>query len=160
MEHIANEYRLEPTSENRWNLYSCKPVRFSHQNVVRQPGEPVVSKWEYENPYKRQPLQFILKANDVVSDISIEIGNFSTVNIPVKLKEGEAIRYTGNSEIQICDKNWNILQRIFIDSSKLEVPQGKSSLIFSCKFASQENQEKKLSAEFKTYSDAITLQCK
>ena len=78
----------------------------------------------------------------------------------MKLKEGEAIRYTGNSEIQICDKNWNILQRIFIDSSKLEVPQGKSSLIFSCKFASQENQEKKLSAEFKTYSDAITLQCK
>lgn len=160
MEHIANEYKLESIGENSWNLYACKPMRFIHQNAVRQPGEPVVSKWTYTNEYKRQPLCFILKANDLVSDLALEIGNFSTVNIPVKLKEGEAIKYDGGSEIQICDKNWNIIQTLAVDASKFEAPQGDVSLIFSCKFASSENLEKKLSAEFKTYSDARLLTIK
>lgn len=157
MEHIANEYVLETIAEGKWNLYSCKPQRFIHQNAVRQPGEPVISKWTYKNEYKRQPLCFVLKANDVVDDISLEIGNYSTVNIPVKLKEGESIRYDGGSEIQICDRNWKVLRTISFDASKFEVSEGDVSIIFSCKFASAENMEKKLSAEFKTYSEAIAL---
>ncbi len=160
MEHISNEYVLETVAENSWNLYACKPVRFIHQNAVRQPGEPVVSKWTYKNEYKRQPLCFILKANDTVSDISLEIGNFSTVNIPVKLKKGDAIRYDGGKEIQICDKNWRTIQTIAVDASKLEAPKGDISLIFSCKFASSEDTEKKLSAEFKTFSEAMALKAK
>lgn len=160
MEHIYNEYKLETTGEKSWNLYACKPVKFVHKNITRQPGEPVVAKWEFNNPQKRQPLQFLLKADDVVSDISLEIGNFSTVTIPVRLNIGETIKYEGGSNLVVYDKNWNAIKTIPVESKKLEVPAGESSLIFSCKFASKDNPEKKLSAEFKTYSEAIPLSCK
>ena len=157
MEHIYNEYKLEATGDKSWNLYKCKPIRFTHNNIVRQPGEPVVAKWTFDNKNGRQPLQFIMKADDKVSDLSLEIGNYSTISIPINLNVGETIKYDGGTDIVVYDRNWQILKTIPINSKKMEVPTGENSLIFSCKFASTNQPDKKLSAEFKTFSEAIPL---
>lgn len=157
MEHVDNEYSLTAISETSWELQPIQVQRFKHANMVRQPGEPVVSKWEYENKYGRQPLQFILKANDRISDISIEIANYSTVRLNCKLEEGQYLKYEGGDSFVIYDKNWNPLQQIPADVSQMNVPEGKAPLIFSCTFAQADNTEKSVSAEFKTAGDAIPL---
>ncbi len=157
MEHIANEYSLTEQSSTSWSLSPFCVQRYKHINIVRQPGEPVVSKWEFDNPYTRQPLQFILKANDRISEISLEIANYSTVSLNCVMEEGQYLKYTGEEYAVIYDKNWNEVKRVPLNSSKMNMPKGKSSLIFSCKFSQADDSGKFLSGEFKTVGEIIPL---
>ncbi len=157
MEHIANEYSLTEQSSTSWSLLPFCVQRYKHINIVRQPGEPVVSKWEFDNPYTRQPLQFILKANDRITEISLEIANYSTVSLNCVMEEGQYLKYTGEEYAVIYDKNWNEIKRVPLNSSKMNMPKGKSSLIFSCKFSQADDSGKFLSGEFKTVGEIIPL---
>lgn len=157
MEHTANEYTLTQRGEGSWSLYPYAVQRFKHDNVVRQPGEPVVSKWMFDNKYDRQPVQFVLKANDRISDISMEIANFSTVTLDVPLEAGDYMKYAGGDAVVIYDGNWNPKRSIAVDPQKMNIPAGESQIIFSCKFAQAENTEKQVSGEFKTIGTEVAL---
>lgn len=156
MEHLYNEYTLTQTASDQWNLYHYCLHRFKHENIVRQPGEPVISKWSFKNTYKRQPVQFILKTDDKITGISMEIANFSTVNIDGHLDAGEYMKYEGGDEILIYDKTWNVQRKIPVDSKNMEMPEGESNIIFSCQFASDDS-KKSVNGEFKTKGNAIEL---
>lgn len=157
MEHIANEYTLVATSAGCWNLSPYAVQRFKHINVMRQPGEPVVSRWTFNNPNDRQPIQFILKANDRVSDLSLEIANYSTIRVPGAMEAGQYLKYAGGDQITIYDKNWNPVRTVPIDPAKMNVSKGEVSLLFSCSFGEAGNSEKVVSAEFKTVGNALPL---
>lgn len=157
MEYIANEYTLNETSSSSWDLYPYSLQRYKHANVVRQPGEPVVSKWEVDNPYNRQPVQFLLKANDKISSVSIEIANYFTLQIPGTLEKGQMLKYTGGNEIMVCDVNQHVVRSVPVDPSKMSVDKGKSTLIFSCAFSQVDDTDKFVSAEIKTKGEAIAL---
>lgn len=157
MEHTANEYTLTQRGEGSWSLYPYAVQRFKHDNVVRQPGEPVVSKWMFDNKHDRQPVQFVLKANDRISDISMEIANFSTVTLDVPLEAGDYMKYAGGDAVVIYDGNWNPKRSIAVDPQKMNIPAGESQIIFSCKFAQAENTEKQVSGEFKTIGTEVAL---
>lgn len=62
MEDVKNEFHLVPVPENSWTLYRYALVRFEHKQKIRQPGEPVNSKFQFENSNKSQALQFIITA--------------------------------------------------------------------------------------------------
>ena len=156
MEHVANEYTLTENSAKSWTLYPLQVQRFKHNNKVLQPGEPVVSRWEFENKNDRQPIQFILKANDRISDISLEIANYSTVKINCALEVGQFLKYTGEDAFVVYDENWNEVKRIPTKADQLNFPKDKSSLVFSCRFAS-DSSEKFASLEFKTKGKGIQL---
>ncbi len=157
MEHVANEYSLTETSATSWLLTPLQVQRFQHKNKLLQPGEPVVSKWEFDNKNARQPIRFIIKANDRISDISIEIANYSTVRVDCVLEQGEYLKYDGGDSFQVCDNNWNELRRIPVGSDQMTVPEGKVSFVFSCTFAHREDMEKNASVEFKTMGGGIDL---
>lgn len=157
MEYISNEYTLSQKSNNTWSLYSYHIQRFKHTNVILQPGEPVVSKWTFDNINERQPIQFILKSNDRISDISLEIGNFSTVEISGILEPGDYMKYTGGDEIIVYDRNWNTRHKVAVNKNQMIINSGESQLIFSCTFADTGNTEKYLSGEFKTISKETEL---
>lgn len=157
MEHVSNEYTLTETSATSWLLSPLQVQRFKHTNKILQPGEPVVSKWEFENKNDRQPVQFILKANDRISDISLEIANYSTVRLDCVLEEGQYLKYAGGDSFFIYDKNWNEVRRISTKADQMNVPKGKVSLVFSCTFARPDNMDKYVSAEFKTVGESIRL---
>lgn len=159
MEHTYNEYKLKTISDNSWELFHCKPERFKHLNVERQPGEPVVSKWTFENMYERQPIQFMIKATAPISNITIEINNSKTITIPVSLKVGETIKYEGGDKISICNENWVVTRTIPAKSSDYEVSKGENNFIFSCKFSSS-NVEDSASMEAKTFGEAIKISSK
>ncbi len=156
MEHLANEYTLSQTSGNSWNLYPFQVQRFKHENITRQPGEPVVAKWTFNNTYDRQPIRFILKATDHVSSISMEIANFHTVEIPGVLKPGEYMKYEGGDKVNIYDKNWNLLRQTTVNKESMIIPTGNVQLNFSCAFQTDDT-EKFVSGEFKTIGKEIPL---
>lgn len=157
MEHVSNEYTLTETSSTSWLLSPLQVQRFKHNNKILQPGEPIVSKWEFENENNRQPIQFILKANDRISDISLEIANYSTVRLNCTLEEGEYLKYAGRDSFFIYDKNWHEVKRISANADQMNISKGKTSLVFSCTFAHPDNTDKYVSAEFKTVGEAIQL---
>ncbi len=157
MEHIANEYTLRQTSDDSWDLLPYNVQRFKHQNMIRQPGEPVISKWVFNNKYERQPIQFILKATDRISSISMEIANFSTVDIKTVLEKDEYIKYTGEEKVFIYDKNWNLQRSISVDSKSMTIPEGDSQVIFSCTFDKVNDTDAFVSGEFKTVGKEIPL---
>lgn len=157
MEHIANEYTLEETSPTSWNLYPFALQRFEHKNITRQPGEPVVAKWSFDNKHGRQPVRFLLRTDDAsVSDMTLSVGGYSTVPLPGKLNKGEWLKYDGGSEAVVLDKDWNPLRSIPVDASLLTVDPGEVTLTFACTFSSQDP-ERKVSAEVKTRGEAQQL---
>ena len=157
MEHVSNEYTLTETSSTSWLLSPLQVQRFKHNNKILQPGEPIVSKWEFENENNRQPIQYILKANDRISDISLEIANYSTIRLNCTLEEGEYLKYVGGDSFFIYDKNWHEVKRIPANADQMNIPKGKTSLVFSCTFSHPDNTDKYVSAEFKTVGEAIQL---
>lgn len=157
MEHIANEYVLEETSPTSWNLYPFGLQRFEHKNVTRQPGEPVVARWVFDNKHGRQPVRFLLRTDDEsVSDMTLSVGGYSTVALPGRFAKGEWLKYDGGAEAVVLDKDWNRLRAIPVDASLLMVDPGEVTLTFACTFASQDP-ERKVSAEVKTRGDAQKL---
>lgn len=157
MEHVDNEYTLNTASPGIWKLSPFRVQRFNHPNMVRQPGEPSVSKCEFENPYQRQPIRFILKTTGSIHTLSLEIANYSTITIPLSLKPDQYLKYDGGTACYLYDKNWNLLQSFPVDPNKMYMPEGKSQLIISCSFETTGNTGLTLSGELKTIGEAIEL---
>ena len=135
MENINTEFHLEPINQNEWNLYQVHSFKFNHKKKVRQPGEPLYSTFSFENPAESQPLNFILKAiNGDVKDIKIEIDSYKEISLPVILKAGEIIKYTGGNLAIKYSKNWEIIKEFNIDASELIVAKGEHKLTFYCSF--------------------------
>lgn len=157
MEHIANEYTLTEVTAESWNLYPYNVQRFKHNNVERQPGEPVVSSWKFNNTHDRQPIQFVIKGNDRISNISIEIANYSTINLDVTLETDQYLKYDGGEAVVVYDKSWNPVRSIIVDPAKMNIPTGEAALIFSCSFSKPGDTDKFITGEFKTKGKSIEL---
>lgn len=156
MESTDNEYTLEELSASSWNLYPYSISRFSHKNFERQPGEPSITKWKFNNPYDKQPIGFILKADDDISNMELTIAGYSTIEIALKMKKGEFIKYEGGDKITLYDSKWNKRGEMAVDKGKLTVPKGECEITFGCQFSVTDS-EKSLSAEIKTKGEAIPL---
>ncbi|WP_163378960.1 hypothetical protein [Cyclobacterium sp. SYSU L10401] len=63
MENTDNEFHLEASDKGKWNLYQFQVERFVCEQKISQPGEPLDSVFEFENPYDDQPLMFIITFN-------------------------------------------------------------------------------------------------
>lgn len=159
MEHLNNEYTIEQLSDRSWKLFPYQTSRFEHKNIERQPGEPVVSRWNLDNRYDPSPMIFVIKANDNIENIKITIGGYSTIEIKEKLKKGEFLKYDGGDKITVTDKNWNPIGSIAVDADKLSIGKGKTVITFGCSFESKDS-EMKVSAEIKTKGQPIELQAK
>lgn len=156
MEHIANEYTLEELTPKSWNLYPYNVQRFSHKNIVRQPGEPVVSRYEFTNNYERQPLQFIIKATDEVSNVNIAIGGYSTIKIDGKLLKDQSIRYEGGDVIEVLDVNRKCVRTVVVDAAQLSIDKGQTTIQFACDFASNDV-DKVATAELRSCGKPLEL---
>jgi len=157
MENINTEFHLEPTNQNEWNLYQVHSFKFNHNKKVRQPGEPLYSTFSFENPVESQPLNFILKAvNGDVKDIKIEIDNFKEISLPVILKAGETIKYTGGNLAVKYSKNWGIIKEFNIDPSELIVATGEHKLTFDCTFTGEKESLVKMEMRITGPAEKIT----
>ncbi len=150
MENIKAEFTLELVSKGKWNLFPYNVKRYEHKLIIRQPGEPVWSTFNFNNIHKAQPLQFILTTtnNASASNLFIEIDDFKRIDLDISIAPNQNLKYTGGTEIVLYDKSWNKLKSIKIDGSKLMLSKGKHKIKVDCKFSGSENASLKL--ELKT----------
>lgn len=157
MENIDNEYHLETIGENEWNLYPIATDIFHHDKKVRQPGEPLYSKFEFKNPHSKQPVMLTIQVleESKCNNISVELDSYKKVVFPVILSDNQIIRYDGGNTAIVYDKSWNVLKILDLEIEKMEVGNGAHAIVADCKFLSGKKSEIKLIV--KTTGKAVNL---
>lgn len=149
MEDIKNEFRLETIGARSWNLYQVYSFKFRHEKTVRQPGEPLYSSFNFENPAAGQAMEFTLTAVDTdIRQIKMELDNYREISLPVELKAGETLKYEGGNTATLFSKTWQKLGEIAIDASALTVAPGEHMLNFDCQFSGSKEAVAKLAIRF------------
>ncbi len=120
---ITREFHLTKSGASSWNLFPVAHSVFKFEKKITQPGEPAASNFDYNNPYKDQPLQFIIKlqsakpnGNASWENGSIEINNYSSIHIPFKLTEGQLITCDGKT-ILVLSSEWKPIRAIPVTGS-------------------------------------------
>lgn len=136
MMDLSTEFHLEKGENNTLTLTQIHSHKFKHLKKERQPGEPLHSSFELENKAAKQPLGFILTAVQAdLSNLSLEINRSKTWKVPVDLKKGQTIKYSGGKEAIMYDAQWNVLQVIPMPTGVLEVSAGRNELQFNGRFS-------------------------
>jgi len=150
MENMDNEYHLESLTENEWNIYPVNTEIFHHAKKVKQPGEPLYSTHEFNNPYDKQSLSITIQALEETkcNNISIELDNYKKIMFPVTLSNNQIIRYFGGDTATLYDKNWNTIKKLGLKIDKMEIEKGEHSFAIDCKFLSGEKSEIKVEVKY------------
>jgi len=146
---IAREFHLEADGPNGWMLYPFEIWRTEHKKVELQPGQPNLTRLELENPNPDQPLQFLMTAmgQGEASLITITIDGARKSVIPVTLKAGEHLRYTGGSYVGHYDQRWTLIEEFRVIQDDLTLTQGDHSLVFECQFSGTGESSVKIEAK-------------
>ena len=133
MEDVNNEFHLEE-DDGRLLLSRIYIYRLNHEKIQRQPGELVTASLDFENPGREQPMQFIITAKKgAVINPQMEIDGNRMITIPVKLDEGQHIKYDGEFA-SVYSAEWQLLKSISLDRSILNLGPGTHKIEASCDF--------------------------
>ena len=158
MKSVSNEFHLEEVDDSSWNLHRIFSEKFNHQKKVRQPGEPVHSKFTFRNNGEKQPMAFILTAKgSEASQISLEIDNHKQLDISVSLLPGQSLKYNGGDMMMLYDKAWQRIEEIKVDEDRLMIEPGGHNLIFDCGFGEGENSEVKIELRTAGQAELISI---
>ncbi|MFM2145435.1 MAG: hypothetical protein RL732_271 [Bacteroidota bacterium] len=102
-------FHLVKKSEGLWILqqYGFSDV-YVKEKILRQPGEPTYTEWNYEQIWEEQPLQFLISiggSQGSVKDIVLQIDQYRELKIPIQLKTGESLVYDGQATFRVYDKD-------------------------------------------------------
>src|SRR6056297_776333 len=141
MRDNTKEFSIQKAGVNQWNWQELKSGIFEHSKKIRQPGEPLYSTFEFDNPGKDQALTFSLTANKCkVSSITLELNNYKKVEIPVALKDGQTLIYRNGSELIVYTANWKIVDTIKVDFSDVILKNGENIINVDCDFDMSEKE--------------------
>jgi hypothetical protein len=140
LQNPKNEFHLEKVSDSEWKLYQLKlKSGYSHTFRHVQDGEPVISKWKYNNPYDNQNLQFYMfvnagsdGANGSVSNIKIEINNYTELLIEETLKPKDRL-YCDGKKVYLCDGGWKVKKELAVKKLP-KLKKGDNNLVVMCDF--------------------------
>jgi hypothetical protein len=162
MQDVSTEYRLEANGNDTWRLYPCKVERYVHAAKIRQPGEPVHSVFEFDNPYSEQPMEVIIKLvpgenqeGAIAESITLEVNNFHSLEIPVKLEQHQVIKLDRTGKLQLCDRNWKPVRTIEIETGIPVLGSGKNRITADALFGTGNSSA--LHIEMKTMGPAEIL---
>ncbi len=154
MKDPKNEFHLEKTGDDSWSLSPVKLLRgFEHKYRQVQTGEPVSSKFKFNNPFDEQPLQFYISAlpagEDLASNVShiqLKINDYQTLELNANLRAGDRVCCDGQ-KVYLCDKNW--MKREIISNEKIPlIGSGDSEVVVTSEFSGPG--APKLAFEFKS----------
>jgi len=140
MKDVDKEFVLSKNEEGIYTLQHILVSRITHTYREKQPGEPLMSTGAFNNEGNEQELHFIITAKKgTVINPDIEIGGNRLITIPVKLNEGEHLKYEGEFA-NVYDPHWQLLKSISLDKSQLIIKQGGHNLAVSCEFMGNEGE--------------------
>lgn len=160
MKNPKNEFHLEKTSDNVWNLYE---VTLKGDNVHKyrsvQTGEPLLSKFTFDNPYDNQPVQFyatVLPGEDKdgkIKNMQILVEGNAPIEIPAELKAGCKI-YGDGKNVYVCDAYWHTLSEYPLSTS-VAWSKGNNKVSVQCDFSS--SKAPSVNVEFKALGNKETV---
>jgi len=137
MEDVNNEFHLQ-NNDGVLFLSRIHTYRLNHEFRQRQPGEPHTSSLGFDNPGEEQLLQFIITAKKgTLINPQMEIDGNKMVTIPVKLTEGEHLKYDGQYA-NVYNSEWQLLKSISLDKNSLAISPGTRNIEVSCNFMEDE----------------------
>ena len=132
------EFHLEKISDRKWNLYQYAMSNvFIREKFDRQPGEPVHTSWNFQQPWKEQPLQFRLNVTGnegAVNNIKIQVDSYAEITLPIELLAGESLVCDGTDLIRIYDKNGKPKGKYLLKSAAPVLAPGSHNIISDCSF--------------------------
>ncbi len=158
LKDTKNEFHLEKISEGNWALsqYASSPVLVK-EKITRQPGEPLSTTWNYYQPWKEQAMQFQLnvvgKAGNV-SNIKIQVDNYTEISIPIELNAGETVFCDGTATLKIYDQNARLKTTQKLQAVPPLVAAGNHTIIIDCTFGGADTP--KIEMQFKGISKTET----
>jgi hypothetical protein len=138
MRDPKTEFHLEPLPGGGWHLFAYhESAAFRHEKKIRQPGEPVTSRWEYDNPDKAQPLQFKLRVaggGGSLANPNIEIDRFSSVAFAVELSAGQTLLCEGTTTARVYDEKGRQIKTVRAAGQIPMVQPGRHEIQFDAEF--------------------------
>jgi len=125
MRSLKSEFHLDSIDLNKYALNTIYNTYFKYSVVKKQPGEPAITKYEFENKGKEQPIRFIIttgpgaEIGDILINPSISVGAQNALVIPISLKRNQ-ILYCNGTSISLYDHQWHLLQSF---DSQLSIPK-------------------------------------
>lgn len=112
---IKKEFHLQKINDNTWNLLPVQTAILLHKQKIKQPGEPVYSALSFDNPYKEQPLQFVIQLHSegstpaVWETPAIELNNYAKLEIPFDVSKGQILVSDGKN-IRLLDQHRKLIK--------------------------------------------------
>lgn len=145
MEDIRNEFRLDSDGQGGWLLTQVFSHKFRHEPKDRRPGQPPASTFSFSNPAGEQAMGFILTAEGAdLSDIRLELDGTKEVRLPLSLREGQSLKYSGGNTLAVMDGTWHTLRNVPVDPKDFVVGGGDHSLLFDCRFSKKQEASARL----------------
>ncbi|MEI8075297.1 MAG: hypothetical protein WCH78_11165 [Bacteroidota bacterium] len=135
MRSLKSEYHLDSIGLNKYGLTTIYNAYFKHNIVKKQPGEPSITNYEFENKGKEQPIRFIIstgagtETGEIISNPSISVGEQNALTIPVSLKRNQ-ILYCNGTTISLYDNQWHLIQEFDSQLTLPKISAGKNTIQF------------------------------
>ncbi len=156
-----SEFHFEKVSGG-WSLFPINSSKdFTHQKIIKQPGEPTFSLWEFENINDETPLHLKLKVTGqtgIIRNPVFEVDNYSSITFPVELNVGQSLLFEGGTVIRIYDEKGRQIKSINTNVPIPKLSTGKHIIAFNCEFASDSNAN--VTVSFKTIGKPEFIQKK
>jgi len=151
MQDTKNEFHLILDNNGKYQLSPVYNAFYIYEQKARQPGEPVFSAFEFNNPETSQPLSFIItmpskKESD--ADVSFDnptvaINQQDALTIPVNLKQKQ-ILYCEGKTIKLYNNQWQVIQTIELGKPLPLLANGKNEIKFDGKFSGENGADVKI----------------
>ena len=149
MRDNTKEFSIERVGDKEWNWKEIHNEIYTHENKVRQPGEPLYTTLNFNNPGAEQSIDFILTANNSdVSNITFEINNYKKIELPLTIKAGQILKSESN-KLTLFDSRWQVIKAYDIDIADFVLNQGDNAIAVDCSFANADK-EANLKVEIKS----------
>lgn len=158
LKNPKREFHLERAGEGGWDLYPFHDSpEFTHEQIIRQPGEPTFTQWEVANPNTRQEFQFKLRvlgnAGSIVNP-TFEIDKSATLQIPVEVKAGQSLLV--EQDARIYDAKGSQVKFVALKGKLPLVQAGTNHVQFDCEF--QGDTPPKAVVTIKTRGQSVRIQ--
>ncbi|MGM9802611.1 MAG: hypothetical protein ACI308_00380 [Muribaculaceae bacterium] len=160
MKNPNNEFHLTRIAPTQWTLQQVL-LKGDNRHKFRsvQTGEPLLSRYTFNNPYNEQPVQFyayIEKGDDAdatISNVVIQVEGAADIVIPMEMKAGNKICCDGKT-VRVCNGTWQTIQSFPVPETAIW-SSGNNNITIAADFSSEKAPA--VNVEFKVLSEAQTV---
>ena len=155
------DFSLYKINENEFHLQHYKKLKFEHENLVLQPGQPHYSEWEFRSNSEEQDLFFQLQASGEegeIEEILLELDGSLSMAFPVSLKASYSCISDGVGNLLIYDAKGSLKKKLEVDWEALRLAKGSHTLRVSCSFSGADDLVLQGMVKLKDRTEIITAQ--